>query len=96
VPIQTKPFEEQSDFDQLADSLRRQVAGLVLTMQQNAIYQSMEPIQQVEVVIAGLTCGLVGACFATIKPRGRDQMMKMIRNYLPQAREHAEAIVDGD
>lgn len=89
-----KPFDPASDFDNIADSIRRDVAKLVLPWLDVPVFQALPAERRLACVMAGLTTGLVGTCFSMIEAGGRDEMMVAIEDYLPQAREHCEAIQD--
>ena len=86
------PFDPGEPFDAMAESFRRQVAGMALEALRTAVYRELTPIQQIECFMAGVVTGLIGVCFASIEPAGRDEMMVAIREYLPQARHNVEGM----
>jgi hypothetical protein len=88
-----EPFPEGDDFNELADRLRRDVAGVVLILQSSAVYQALTPVEQIEVVMAGLTTATVGCCFAMVENKGQREVMRAIRSYLKQAADHSNEIL---
>lgn len=86
-------FDPADAFDAMAESFKRQVADMALKAERAAIYRELDPWRQLECFMAGVVTGLVGVCFASIKPEARDEMMKVIAEYLPQARDNVEGII---
>jgi len=91
--LKLEPFDDGSDFNQLADRLRRDVAAIVLRLQEDVLYSALSPTEQIECVLAGITTGLVGVCFAQVHDDGRGEVMKAIKAYLPHARAQVEGIM---
>ena len=89
------PFDPGEPFDAMAESFRRQVVYMALKSFDAAVWRDMDGLKQIECFICGVVVGLICTCFSGIDPEGRDEMMKSIAEYLPQARLNAEAIVDG-
>lgn len=87
------PFDPAEPFDAMADSIKRQVADIADGMQAVAVFRDMDGRHQLQCLMAGLTVGLIGVCFAHIRPSERDTMMNIIVEYLPQAREVVEQII---
>lgn len=87
------PFDAADPFDASADMFRRQIAEMATTALEFPGYRALGGIDQVRCLMAGIMTGLIGVCFAHIEPAGRDEMMKAIKRYLPQARENAEGIM---
>ena len=94
MPIADGPFDANDPYNRLADDLRKQVAEIASKAVRTKDYKSLSPTSQVECLMAGLTVGLIGVCFAHIENAGRDTMMDLIAEYLPQAREQAEGIFE--
>lgn len=91
--VEYEPFPEGDDFNELADQLRRDVSGVVLILQASAVYQALTPVEQIEVVMAGLTTATVGCCFAMVENKGQREVMRAIRSYLKQAADHSNEIL---
>lgn len=89
----SRPFDHAEPFDVMADQFRRQTAGIASAAYKTTIYRELTPVQQLESFIFGVTVGLIGVCFASIRPEGRDEMIRAIVDYLPQAREQVEGIM---
>lgn len=85
-------FDPSNPFDAMAETFRRQIVGIATGAYRTTIYREMTPAQKLESFMGGVLTGLVGVCFASIQPEGRDEMMKAITAYLPQAREQVEGI----
>ena len=96
MPLQPTPFDAGDDFDAMAESFRRQVSDMALRAMDAAVYRDLDGHRQIECLMAGVVTGLIGVCFASIKPEGRDEMMRVIEAYLPQARENVEGILSRD
>lgn len=93
---QYEPFREGDDFDELADRLRRDVAGLVLKLQDNLVYRRLSLDRQVEVVMAGLTTGLVGCLFSMTHKYSHNDLVELITDYIPQAAALSDGIRGDD
>lgn len=91
---QLKPFDPGDDFDAMAESFRRQTADMALVALDAGVFRDLPGHRQIECFMAGVVAGLIGVCFAQITPAGRDEMMKVIEAYLPQARENVEGILE--
>lgn len=89
-----EPFDPGSPFDAMAETVRRRVATIALDMPKAAIFREMDSMRQLECFIAGTVTALIGVSFAHIEAAGRDDMMKVITDYIPQARQQAEAMLD--
>jgi hypothetical protein len=87
-------FDPGDPFDAMADQFRVRIADMALDAFKIAIYRELAPSRQLECVMAGVMTGLIGVCFASIEPGGRDAMMEAIADYLPHARSNAEGIID--
>lgn len=90
---QPGPWKPDDPFNAMAESFRLQVLNMFLDAEKATIYRDLGPMKQVECFMAGTMTALIGVCFAHIRPAGRNEMMKMIRKYLPQARLNAEAML---
>lgn len=88
------PFDANCPFNRVADGLRKRVAEIVGAAMSSKDYKSLGSVEQIEAVMCGITVGLVGVCFAHIENAGRDAMIEAIIEYLPQAREQAEGIME--
>jgi hypothetical protein len=87
------PFDANDPLNRVADHVRRRVAEIVADVVRMKDYRSLDPVEQVQAIMAGLAVGMIGICFAHIRDAGRDAMMEAIVDYLPQAREQAEGIM---
>lgn len=83
-------FDPGDAFDAMADSFRVQTVDLLLQARKAAIFSDLPPASQIECFVAGVMTGLVGSCFACITDDGHDEMMTVIADYLPLARQNAE------
>lgn len=90
------PFDPSDPFDAMSEMFRTQVTELALKAYKITIYRDMTSVQQLECFIAGALTGLIGVSFASIRPEGRDEMMKYIAGCLPIARLFAENIKNPD
>lgn len=86
-------WDADDPFDAMAESFRLQVATMAIDAGKVTIYRELDPIQQLQCFMAGTVTALIGVCFASIEPAGRDGMMQAIADYLPQARENVEEIL---
>ena len=87
-----EPFDKTDPYERMADRFRKQVAEMATKAMTDDDYLSLTPDEQLESFMAGITTGLIGVCFAHIRPGGRDEMIKAIAAYLPQARLQVEGI----
>lgn len=85
-----KPFDPNDDFDALADVFRRHVAHMYLMAQGQSPFAQLPPVRQLECFLCGVLTGVLGVSFACVMPEGRDDVMKMLADYLPQARLNVE------
>jgi len=88
-----EPYDVDDPFNVLADRLRRDVAAVVLKMQDTPAYRRMTATQQIEVVVAGLTTAVVGCGYAMIRDDCRPALIDAIRNYLPLAAANSAGIL---
>lgn len=86
-------FDPGDDFDAMAESIKRQTVDLFISMENFAVWNGLGSMRQIECFMAGVTTGLIGVCFTHITPEGRDEMMKVIETYLPQARLNVEGML---
>ncbi len=93
--VKYKPFDPGDDADAMADHFRIQLCNLVLDADRLAVYRDLDQTKKIECVMGGVLVGLIGICFASVNPEGRDAMMEAITEYLPQARDQAEAVMRG-
>lgn len=91
--LQPKAFDPSDDFDAMAELFRRQIADMAINAPRAAVYRNLEGYRQLECFMAGVVTGLIGVCFAQIRPEGRDEMMEAITAYLPQARQNVEGML---
>ena len=89
------PFDPGDPFDAMSESFRRQISEMILRALDTTIYREMENPKQLECFVVGVVTGLIGVCFAHIKPESRDVMMRAIEIYLPQARLNVERMING-
>lgn len=54
---------------------------------------ALPPGTALSATIAGSLTGVVGSLLAQVRPDSRDELMKVIEDWLPQAREQAESIL---
>lgn len=87
-------FDSSDPAERLADDFRRGVAEIAQRTFKKGDYRGLSSIEQVQCFMAGIATGLIGVCFAHIEDAGRDAMMEAITEYLPQAREQAEGIME--
>lgn len=92
--VQMPQWDAGEPFDAMAENFRRQITTMVLNADRVAIYRQLDSMKQIECFIAGTVTALIGVCFSSIMPEGRDEMMKVITQYIPQAREQVEAMID--
>lgn len=92
--MRIEPFDPTDPAERMADKFRKDVAGLASVALNNADYRGLSSIEQVQCFMAGVATGLIGVCFAHVENAGHDAMMEAIVDYLPQAREQAEAIME--
>lgn len=92
--MRLEPFDATDPADLMADKFRKEVARIAQRVFKDKRYRSLSSIKRVECFMAGIATGLIGVCFAHIESAGRDAMMEAITEYLPQAREQAEAIFE--
>jgi hypothetical protein len=91
-------FDPSDAFDAMAESVRRQVCDVAIGMFNVAIFRDLPPDRRVECLMAGLATGMIGVLFAQVDPEhrnaGRDALMEVLVDYLPQARQNAEDVLD--
>jgi hypothetical protein len=90
-----EPFDPTDPAEIAADNFRVQVCELALSASNDPHYQILDPVKKVESFMGGVLVGLIGVCFASVEAEGRDAMLEAIKEYLPQARDQAEAIMIG-
>lgn len=93
-PIERAPFNPGDPFDAMAESFRLQVAEVFLAAGKVAIFRDLPSDRKIEAFMAGTLTGVIGCVFASFQPQVRDELMKVIIDYLPQARHQAEEILD--
>lgn len=86
------PFDPGCPFDAMSEMFRVQVTDLAIKAQKVTIYRDMDQQSQLECFVAGALTGLVGVCFASIQPEGKDPIMEYLARCLPDARLFAEGI----
>lgn len=91
--MKLEPFDGEDPLNIVADRLRQRVAEITGEMIRSADYKRLNPVEQIEAVMAGLVTGVVGVLFAHIQESGRDALMAAMVDYLPHARAQAEGIM---
>lgn len=87
-------FDPSNPAELLADEFRKEVAALAERLFDSPQYDGLDSKAHVAAFVAGVSTALIGVAFSQIRDEGRDDMMRFIRHYLPQAQEQAEAILD--
>lgn len=91
--VERAPFDPSDPFDAMAEMFRRQICDLAINAEKITIYRDMKPERQLECFLSGAMVGIVGICFASVRPEGKDAIMEYLAGCLPPARILAEAIV---
>lgn len=89
-----KPFDPSDDADVIADNFRVEVCEMASRAMTMGAYKRLSSTEQIETFMGGVLVGLIGVCFSHIRPEGREAMMEAITDYLPQARDQAEAMIE--
>lgn len=92
--VEREPFDAGKSYERMADRVRVEISNLALRLMDDPDYKALSPVERIETFMAGGMTGVVGVCFASIMPRGRDEMMESIAAYLPLAAENAAGIMD--
>lgn len=88
-----QPFDAGDPFDAAADMFRRQIADMALATMDAPPMDRLPGHRQIEAIIGGVLVGMIGVCFAHVKPSGYPAVMKVIKQYLPQAKATALEIM---
>lgn len=86
-------FDPSDPAEQMADSIRKGIAEMFVQVSSRKGFRDLSSIDQVQAFMGGAMTAIVGVCFAHIDRAGRDAMVEALRDYLPAAREQAEAII---
>ncbi|MGC2779947.1 MAG: hypothetical protein WA418_30335 [Bradyrhizobium sp.] len=86
-------FDASDPAERAADPFRKQVAELLLSMRQNSDFRALSISEQAFSFTVGTSTAMVGACLCCFDQGSHDQVMDVIRSYLPTARLQAEAII---
>lgn len=92
--MRLEPFDATDPAERVADRFRKGVAELASAIFKDEDCRDLSSVEQVQSFMAGVATGLIGVCFAHVENAGRDAMMEAILDYLPQAREQAEGIME--
>lgn len=86
------PYNANDPFDITAERLRVLVCDAALGIINTRAYKQLSPAKQVEVMLAGITTGMMSVVFACIEPDGRDEITAFVKSYVDQARDQVEGI----
>jgi hypothetical protein len=86
------PFDPGEPFDAMADMFRRQITQFLIDAEKITIYRELDPQSKLECFVGGILTGLVGCCFAHVRPEGYDAIMDYIAECLPFARQQSEGV----
>lgn len=84
-------FDPEDAFDAAAEAYRKALCDLVLAKRRCAEVAALPPMRQFEAMVCGIATGLISCAFAHVRPDGRDDVMRMLAEYLPHARLNAES-----
>lgn len=88
------PFNPDDPFDAVADVFRRHMVNMFMATKATCPpFAELEDVRELECFLIGALTGMVGVAFAHVTPRGRDDVMQLLADYMPQARDKAEAIL---
>jgi len=88
-----KAFDHTDQFDVAAEAMRKRVVGAIIAAREGGELGTLDGQQEVLAVLAGGLTAVVGALLCSITANSHDEMMKIIADYLPRARENAAAII---
>lgn len=88
-----KAFNPADPFDACCEAIRIAMGDAALSAIQSTIYRELSPADQVECLVRGMLVATVGVAFSIIKPKGREELLKIMADMLPEMAQHAEAII---
>jgi len=86
-------FDPTDPVDRAAEAARRHVTTAMIAIAESGEIAALPPGTALSATIAGALTGVVGSLLAQVRPDSRDELMKVIEDWLPQAREQAESIL---
>jgi uncharacterized metal-binding protein len=87
------PFDPAEAFDAMAERFRRETVDIASDALEAAVFRDMTTADQLHSLIGGILTGVVGIAFAMVQDEERDLVYEAITEYLPLARQAAEAII---
>lgn len=94
MTLQKTAFDPFDPVQQFADAHRKGVADLALSLESDPRFSKLSQVEKLEMCVAGLLTGVIGVAFAHIEEGGRDSLMESVENFLPEARQQAEDIME--